>query len=156
MAGAELRITPFAPADRAPRRDLVLAGLADRWGELDPTFNQDLDDPIAAHPGVTIVMARLDAEVVGTGALAPQADGQAEIMRMSVARRHRRMGVGEAILDHLVATASRRGVRTLVLETSTAWSDAVDFYLRRGFGITHRIEDGPDPSTFLRRDIGQP
>lgn len=108
MAGAELRITPFAPADRAPRRDLVLAGL------------------------------------------------QAEIMRMSVARRHRRMGIGEAILDHLVATASRRGVRTLVLETSTAWSDAVDFYLRRGFGITHRIEDGPDPSTFLRRDIGQP
>jgi len=37
-------IRPFASGNQTAVRALVLAGLKDHFGELDPTLNRDLDD----------------------------------------------------------------------------------------------------------------
>ena len=42
------QLRPFTAADQDAVKDLVLAGLADHWGTLDPTLNPDLND-IAGH-----------------------------------------------------------------------------------------------------------
>nr|NIW45215.1 hypothetical protein [Gammaproteobacteria bacterium] len=39
-----LTIRPIAPGEQNDARDLILAGLAERWGKLDPGRNPDLND----------------------------------------------------------------------------------------------------------------
>ncbi len=74
MANPELpsiTITPFAPADQAEVKALILAGLAEHWGVLDPSLNPDLDDIAASYRQATFLVARCGDRIVGTGALLP-------------------------------------------------------------------------------------
>lgn len=132
-----IRITPFRPEDQDAARALILAGLTERWGALDPTRNADLNDIAATYANGAFLCAWDDAVLIGTGALVPRGSDEAEIVRMSVARAWRRHGVGRRLVEALLATARERGVRRLILETTETWSDAIAFYSRLGFVITH-------------------
>lgn len=124
--------------NHADVRALILKGLGDHWGLIDESLNPDLDDMMSSHAtGRTIVLRGPDREVLGTGTIVPRADGFAEIVRMSVARTAQRRGIGRRIVDELVATAVQWNVEVVVLETTTAWQDVVDFYLACGFERTH-------------------
>jgi ribosomal protein S18 acetylase RimI-like enzyme len=61
---------------------------------------------------------------------------------MSVVREQRRLGIGRAILAALVEAAQQQSLERVVLETSADWHDAVRFYQRCGFTLTHH-EEGP-------------
>ena len=138
----EILLQPFCPADQDEVKSLVLAGLVDHWGVLDPSKNPDLDDIAAAYAGATFLVAHLRGRIVGTGALVPRGNGTAEIVRMSVARDLRRRGLGRRILTRLVEQARRDGLRRVVLETTATWQEVIAFYLDYGFRITH--ESGGD------------
>jgi GNAT superfamily N-acetyltransferase len=56
---------------------------------------------------------------------------------MSVAADMRRRGIGRMILAQLVERARAGGFRRLILETTATWEDAVAFYRRCGFVVTH-------------------
>jgi GNAT superfamily N-acetyltransferase len=127
----------FQPEDQAAARALILAGLAERWGWLDPQRNPDLEDIARSYDGAVILVAYLEGRLVGTGALVPRSEDEAEIVRMSVASDLRRQGVGGRILAELLGRARMLGIRRVVLETTATWGDAVDFYLKHGFRITH-------------------
>jgi GNAT superfamily N-acetyltransferase len=133
---SKVDIRPFTPTDQDAVRRLVLAGLEERWGRLDPALNADLDDIASTYAGAIVLVARVDDRLVGTGTLVPRA-AEGELVRMAVARDARRGGIGRALVDELVAAARRMGLARLVLETTAAWSDAVSFYERCGFTITH-------------------
>jgi putative acetyltransferase len=135
-----ITITPFHPADQAEIKELILYGLVEHWGFLDPTKNPDLDDIAASYRGATFLVARLGDAIVGTGALVPRRDGSAEIVRMSVAPQHRRSGIGRRILEALIEQARAQGFRQVILETTSTWSEVIEFYLRCGFRITHTQE----------------
>jgi putative acetyltransferase len=122
-----LTFRPFSPADQAEVKDLVLGGLVDHWGVLDPAKNPDLEDIFTSYAGATFLVARLAGRVVGA----------AEIVRMSVARDLRRRGLGRRILTCLVEQARRDGLSRVVLETTATWQEVIDFYLDYGFRITH-------------------
>ncbi len=130
-----IRIRRFRPSDQEPAKALILAGLEEHWGTLDPTLNPDLNE-IAAHyaDGVFLVAER-GAEIVGTGALLPEDERTGRIVRMSVAGAARRQGLGSRILAQLVDHARARGYRRLVLETTSTWDDAVSFYRHHGFRV---------------------
>jgi GNAT superfamily N-acetyltransferase len=123
-------------------RDLILAGLAQRWGTLDATRTRDLDDLTAAHPGSLTVVVLDDDVVVATGTVVPRADRRAEVVRMSVASGRRRAGLGRRVLDELTSVATGWSCTHLVLETTATWLDAVEFYERNGFRRTHQSDDG--------------
>jgi putative acetyltransferase len=136
----------FQPSDQAAVKDLILAGLAEHWGTLDPSKNPDLNDiaatySAASNAGAAFLVARSQGQIIGTGALVPRPQGTAEIVRMSVARDWRRQGIGRMILQALVERARQAGFRRLVLETTATWQEVVAFYLRFGFHITHH-QDG--------------
>jgi putative acetyltransferase len=137
----EISLQAFQPADQAAVKDLILAGLAEHWGTLDPSKNPDLDDIAASYAGAVFLVARHLARIIGTGALVPRSDGAAEVVRMSVAADWRRQGFGRMILQALVDHARQYGFRRIILETTETWQEVIAFYLRFGFRITH-YQDG--------------
>ena len=132
-----LTITPFHPDDQVAVKQLILAGLVEHWGFLDPTKNPDLENIAVSYAGATFLVARWGADIIGTGALVPHQAGTAEIVRMSVAQQHRRRGIGRRILDALIAQARAQGFQRIILETTATWQEVIEFYLRCGFRITH-------------------
>lgn len=118
-------------------RSLILEGLGEHWGSVDPTLNSDLDD-LATTYAVGRVLVASDGEiVVGTGTVIRRDGTTAEIVRMSVTPAYRRSGLGGRLAADLVATARSWGMSRVVLETSAQWTDVVEFYLRCGFTQTH-------------------
>jgi ribosomal protein S18 acetylase RimI-like enzyme len=52
-----------------------------------------------------------------------------------VAEKHRRHGVGTALLEKLESNLAARGVRSILLETATENEPAVAFWQRHGYRI---------------------
>ena len=69
---------------------------------------------------------------------------------MSVARDARRRGLGTALLQALLEDAKERGWRSVRLETTADWEDAVQFYGACGFGTRRLLSHGS--VVLLRRD----
>ncbi len=136
-----ITIRPFQPENQVETQALILAGLADHWGELDPTLNSDLNDISASYADAVFLVAWHEERIVGTGALAPRDAGTAEIVRMSVADDMRRAGIGTQVLCALIDHAKASGYRKLILETTETWVEVIAFYERFGFKITH-YQDG--------------
>jgi ribosomal protein S18 acetylase RimI-like enzyme len=150
-----LVIRPFAAADQASARRLILNGLAEHFGRLDETLNPDLDD-IWSHYvaiGALFVVAEIDGAPVGTGALIREGSG-GRLVRISVAPAQRRQGVGRALVDHLVRAARARAWPQVLVETNDDWHDAIALYQRYGFreyaravGEVHMVLDLAGSST---------
>jgi GNAT superfamily N-acetyltransferase len=87
---------------------------------------------VAAGSG-TFLVAYLDGQAVGCGAVRKLDGGTAELKRMYVRPQARRRGVAAAILVELEAEARRLGVATLVLETGPRQPEAIALYRREGF-----------------------
>ena len=140
---SEILIRPFAPSDQVAVRALVLAGLKDHFGELDPTFNHDLDDVAANYiaQGGVVVVAVLDSAIVGTGTMIPVEPGVARLVRMSVDGRIRGQGLGKRLVNHLIEIARARGDHRIFVETNDDWTDAIALYRSCGFGDEH-LKDG--------------
>ncbi|MBN1667642.1 MAG: GNAT family N-acetyltransferase [Anaerolineales bacterium] len=144
-----LIITPLRPQDQVAARRLILAGLEERWGSLDSLTNPDLDDLGEHYRQAIFLLAWLGDELVGSGALIAEAPGIGRIVRMSVARLHRRTGIGQQILAALLSAARERGYHQLVLETTSTWQNAIHFYQGQGFYITGE----KDGDTHLKLDL---
>ena len=129
-------------------RALILAGLGDHFDHVDPTLNPDLDDITASYlvPGHGFLIAEVDGKLAGTGAL--RIDGDAgQIVRVSVDRQFRRLGIGRALVAALLAAASARGLSRVWMETNDDWHDAIGLY--RGCGF--RPFDHRDGCIFMER-----
>ena len=133
-------IRPFVAADQDAARRLVLTGLGEHFGSVDESLNPNLTGILTAYvePGHLFVVAELGDELVGTGALVDVGPGVGRLVRMSVAARHRRRGIGHAVVAHLVADARRRGYRRRLIGTSDDWEDAIGFYRACGFTEVER------------------
>jgi putative acetyltransferase len=132
-----ITIRRFQPADQDAAKSLILAGLAAHWGWLDPTQNPDLEDIAGSYAEAVFLVAHRGSELVGTGALVPVSPVTAEIKRMSVAAPYQRQGIGRLILDHLLEQAHAQGYRHIQLETTATWQQAINFYQKAGFRLTH-------------------
>jgi putative acetyltransferase len=86
-------------------------------------------------PDITFWSAWDADELVGCGALRALDATTGEIKAMRTAEARRGTGVGARILEHLLAEATRRGYRRLVLETgsSSDFAAAQALYRRYGF-----------------------
>ncbi len=136
-----ISLSPFTPADQRAVKTLILSGLADHWGTLDPAKNPDLNDIAETYKDACFLVAKQQGELVGCGALVPRTPDTAEIVRMSVATNARRQGLGRRILAALCEEARARGFRCVMLETTQTWSEVIAFYQSFGFRITH-YKDG--------------
>lgn len=82
------------------------------------------------------VWAALEGDVLlGVGALKQLSPDHGEIKSMHTARSHRRRGIGDAILLHIVEAARSKGMLRLSLETGSAqyFEPARALYRKHGF-----------------------
>lgn len=132
-------------------RQIILDGLEEHFGSLNPSFNEDLMDICKSynpnHFFIAMVQdgTSIEPNIVATGALVHEKSIMNEkygrIVRMSVQKSWRRKGVGTSMLQHLCQVARELGMHCLVLETNLDWFDAIGFYKRFGFEETHRDEE---------------
>lgn len=134
-----VQIRPFQPQDQAATKQLILAGLTEHWGTLNPDLNPDLNDIAATYAGQTFLVAVLNGQIVGCGALIVEdgEKGYGRIVRMSVQKSLRRHKIGQQILHRLELAAQQRQINKIVLETTQTWANAIAFYQAAGYKITH-------------------
>jgi len=148
---AKITIRPFAPQDQSAARSLILAGLGDHFGIADPTQTPDLDDIMSKRvkAGHVVVIAEDGQEMVGTGTLEIETAEIGRLVRMSVSSKHRRKGIGSALVKHLLDVAKGKAMSKVVIVTNNDWADAIGLYLRCGFK-----EDGRnDKDIFLSKQL---
>jgi GNAT superfamily N-acetyltransferase len=136
----DITILPFQSEYQAEVKNLVLAGLAEHWGTLDPTKNPDLDDISRTYANGMFLVAWQNDQIIGTGALLPMSNDNAQIVRMSVAASMRRKGIGRKILQKLCERAKIDGYKRLLLEATDTWKEVIEFYKQYGFQITHYLD----------------
>jgi ribosomal protein S18 acetylase RimI-like enzyme len=133
---SKFTIRAFTPADQDAAKWLVNEGLGERFGNVDESFNPDLDD-IAAHyiaRGHLFVVAEESGGLIGTGCLVIAADGtMGQMVRLSVRYDRRGQGVGRALVGYLLRMAQARGLRRVWMETNASWDSAIRLYERCGF-----------------------
>jgi GNAT superfamily N-acetyltransferase len=128
-------------------RELIIEGLAQRWGTYDTGKNPDLEAFESTYAAHCVVAARSGDRVIGCGALVAESKEAARIVRMSVSSAWQRQGIGRAMVRVLVNKARESQFKEIRVETTTAWHSAVALYLAEGFVLTH-TQDGDTHFTF--------
>ena len=129
----------FRPDDQASVRDIVLAGMRERWGDaFDPAANVDLDDIwtyYVLERRAEVVVCEEEGAVVATGTLLPVDIETGQLVRIAVIRQQRRKGIAAAIVKELQRRARQNEMKTLLVTTDLPWTDAVALYRACGFAI---------------------
>lgn len=144
MKTTPIVVRPYTPADQDAAREVILAGLGERFGFVDESRNPDLDDIASSYlaQGHLFLIAEAEGEVVGTGGLIFEPDGATcQLVRISVRRELRRRGIARILVAALLAEAHERGRERVWVETDAPWHDAIALYERLGF---HVYEQGDD------------
>ena len=110
------------------------AEITKRYPEENANFFRLDAGEIAPGHGAFLV-ATIDGEVVGCGAVRRLGDTDAEIKRMYVTPSFRGCGTGRALLVALEGEARSLGATRLVLETGERLFETVALYERAGFTI---------------------
>lgn len=102
-------------------------------GGFDPGQSLPADDADLMPPRGAFLLARLEGEPVGCGAVKTLAPGVGSLKRMWVADAARGLGLGRRLLAALEAEASALGLTTLRLETNRALTAAIRLYRSAGY-----------------------
>ena len=138
-----LKIRPFLPQDQKTAQALILQGLGEHFGRIDPTLNPDLDDIFQTYvqAGHYFIVIENGEEIVGTAALITESPGVGRIVRVTVKPNQRRAGIGRALVQHLLQKATEIGYSQVLVETNLDWHDAIRLYERNGFEEYDRDEE---------------
>lgn len=111
---------------------------------------ENLEGSILAKGG-RIIVAELDGQVVGTGAILPPhhdpKDGRhwLEIVKMAAKKDMRGRGIGRAVLEALIVEAKSMGAEAIWLETNSDLKAATALYEKCGFNKLAEKELWPTP-----------
>lgn len=123
---------PLGAAATQLVRELT-AEIARRYSDLGQDGSGSFSAADVMVPRSAFVVARLNGEPVGCGAIRPLDAEAAEVKRMYVAPSARRLGVGRRILAELERLAGEFDYRVLRLETGVRQPEAIALYERYGF-----------------------
>lgn len=118
-----------------PTRALIARHLTGMHANSPPESVHAFDIDKLRQPDVTFWSAWLGEELAGCGALKRLDAQRGELKSMRVADAFLGRGIGRAMLEHLIAEARKRGMRSLWLETgsSAAFIPALRLYESAGF-----------------------
>lgn len=120
---------------------------------FDPTISISADVHELTEPAGLLLVARLQDEPIGCGALKFHTDAPAEIKRMWVSDSARGVGLGRRLLTELETHARRRGVEVLRLETNRTLLEAIGLYLSAGYDEVAPFNDEPYADHWYEKQI---
>ena len=152
------------PALLACARELIRE-YADGLG-VDLCF-QNLEAELAAlpgpyaEPGGALIVALVDGQPAGCGALRPLPDADypnaCEMKRLFVRRAFRRFGLGRLVTQQLLDLATRAGYSTLLLDTLDDMEAARGLYASLGFEEIPPYYFNPLPGAhYLKVELDEP
>ena len=135
--------------------------LVQYFGELDRRFVGGFDTTEALGeatatlnpPYGLFVIARLEDEIVGCGAIHWIDDVTAEIKRMWVDPGRRGIGLGKRLLRHLEAEVLSSGRARVVLDTNESLAEAVSMYGALGYTAIERYNDNPYAHHWFEKSV---
>jgi len=129
---AGLEIVEVAPD--APEAVALIRALDEEISQRFPGgIIHGLNEGDAEVRALTMLVARMDGNAVGCGALREIEPGLGEIKRMFVRAEGRGRGLARKILAALEAIARARGYRALRLETGGRMPEAITLYISDGY-----------------------
>ena len=143
IAEVDTVIRQFQAQDQQACKILVLEGMAEHFGELQHSLNNDLNDITTAYsaPGHLFFVVEAGDEIIGTGAIVREARDSGRIVRLSVQKDYRRLGIAKTIVSHLISEAGRLKMACLNVETNLDWVAATSLYESLDFPIVGRDEE---------------
>ena len=120
---------------------------------FDPARTLPADAADLVAPDGAFVLARIQGEPAGCGALKRLDDATGELMRMWVDGAHRGLGIGTRILDALEARAAALGRTRVRLYTNGALAEAQALYRSRGYVEIDRYNDDPYAEHFFEKPL---
>ena len=136
--------TPVTIREAAQRDAASLAALLGELGyPSTPDQAAERIERIAVDPSTWVVVAEVESELAGLGALHIQNlverdEPGCEVAGLVVGERYRRSGIGELLMRALEDEARRRGGKVMVLNTAHRRADAHAFYEALGYEHTGR------------------
>lgn len=146
-------IRPFEAKDQISAKQLIQTGLREYFGFIDETLNPDLDDIALSFNDGCFLVGEINGQLVATGGYKPLNDSTIKIERVSVHSKFRRLGLASQILNALVSEAKKAGYERIILETTSDWNQAIEFWLKNGFRVTHIDDSGEWSETWFERQI---
>ena len=120
---------------------------------FDARRSNSADEEELTPPAGYFVVARLDGQPAGCGALKVKDPTTAEVKRMWTAPSARGLGIARRILDALEAKAGEIGIRTLRLETNKALHEAQALYRASGYTEVAPFNDEPYAHHWFEKHI---
>jgi len=97
-------------------------------------------------PHGSLLVAYFDNEPAGCIALQPlKEDGVCEMKRLFVRPQYRKHGLGEYLVEALLADANAKAYKKMVLDTLERLQPAIKLYLKYGFENTSAYYENPLP-----------
>lgn len=146
--------------DGPDARECLLAYFAELGERFENGFDPGLsllpDAGELRPPAGVFLVARLHGEPVGCVGLKLPADRPAEVKRMWVAPRARRLGVGRRFLVEVEERAVAAGRDRLRLDTNKTLDAAIALYRASGFQEVPAFNDEPYAHHWFEKRIGPP
>ena len=146
MRRSAIQLDVEAPETPDSRRCIAsyFAELNERFdGGFDPGKGRPHDEATLRPPAGWLVIARIDGQPVGCGAVTRLGEDVVEIKRMWTAPDARGQGVARRILVRLEEIATSIGARIVRLDTNSTLSEAQAFYRSAGYREIARYNDNP-------------
>ena len=133
----EMQILQITEVFEEEARKLILSGLEERFGFIDPTYNPDLKSILHSYSqkGAIFLIGIYNHHVICTGAISYEKPEVGRVERMSVLKDYRRIGAAKIMMCRLESWAKQEGYHHLVLETNSDWHSAIEFYKNRQYDL---------------------
>jgi DNA-binding MarR family transcriptional regulator len=110
---------------------------------FDPHNGSTAEPHEVRPPAGAFVVAYLNGEAIGCGAVKHRPGGPSDIKRMWVAESARGLGIGRRLLRELEQLIRDSGARVAQLETNAALVEAITMYRSAGYGEVAAFNDEP-------------
>ncbi|HEY0503401.1 MAG TPA: helix-turn-helix domain-containing GNAT family N-acetyltransferase [Lysobacter sp.] len=157
MRAASVVVEPADPASAEAQAciDAYLHELAERFESgFDPTRGPSADPRELVPPSGVLLLARVEGQALGCGALKRIDEGVGEIKRMWVSPSARGLGIAQRLLHALEAQARDMGLHTLRLDTNRTLTEARALYARNGYREIAAYNDNPYADHWFEKRLG--
>ncbi|MGW5668120.1 bifunctional helix-turn-helix transcriptional regulator/GNAT family N-acetyltransferase [Micromonospora sp. NPDC003776] len=136
LVSSMVAIEPCPPVDPRARACVraYAREIAQRFDDgFDPALSNPVRDDELVAPAGLFLLATLNGEPVGCGAIKLHRDAPAEIKRVWVADSVRGLGVGRRLLEQLERHAAEQGWTAVRLDTNRNLTEAIAMYRAAGY-----------------------